>query len=174
MAEAVRSMGKETTIICPSEIDGHFHFMNGSKDIQTIDFTTFDFSPFDLFILLDSSSEEQISDQKNYSLSTIPRIVIDHHVTNVIEADVRLVEAEAAATAEIVFGIFKDWNHTITPDMATALFAGLATDTVYFKYSNNAERGFPDRSPTSLLPVLNGNSSFGTSITIIISMLFDY
>lgn len=142
MAEAIRSMGKETTVVCPSEVENHFHFMKGAEHIQTIDFSTFDFQRYDLFILLDSSSEEQITDRKGMQLPSIPRLIIDHHLTNVIEADVRLVDAEAPATAQIVFSIFQDWGQKISSDMATALFAGLATDTVFFKYAARPEMAF--------------------------------
>ena len=142
MAEAVRSFGAETTIICPSEVEEHFYFMEGADKIKTIDFSSFDFSVFDLFILLDSSSEEQITDKKGMLLPPIPRLIVDHHVTNIIEAGVRLVDADAPATAQIVFDILNDWQQKISPSMATALLAGLATDTVFFKYASRPESAY--------------------------------
>ena len=142
MSEAALSLGKECLVVCPSEVEEIFYFMKGAEKIKTINFSEFDFKAYDLFILLDSSSEEQITDVKGMKLPGIPRLIVDHHVTNIIEGDVVLVDADSPATAQIVFNIFSDWKQEITPTMATALLAGLATDTVFFKYASRPESAY--------------------------------
>lgn len=71
------------------------------------------------------------------------KIVIDHHKTNnFTDVNIRLLDKKASATAEIVYQLFQDWGLRINSDMATALFSGIAGDTVFFKYSQNTKLTF--------------------------------
>jgi len=53
-----------------------------------------------------------------------------------------LVEPEAAATALIVYDLFKYAKWTITEKIAQALFVAVATDTGWFQFSNTDSRVF--------------------------------
>jgi phosphoesterase RecJ-like protein len=64
------------------------------------------------------------------------RINIDHHHDNTRFADVNLVETGASSTAEIVYGLAVALGAEITPEIASALYVGLITDTGKFMYEN--------------------------------------
>ena len=53
-----------------------------------------------------------------------------------------MLDEKASAAAEIVYRLFSDWGLRINSDMATALFSGIAGDTVFFKYGQNAKLTF--------------------------------
>ena len=55
-------------------------------------------------------------------------------------ADIRLLDAKASATAEIVYDILLALGVTLTQDMATCLMCGLLTDTGSFRYNNVTPR----------------------------------
>lgn len=135
-------MGKNTQIICPDEVDAKLHFIQGASEIKNVDFATFDFSPYDLFIILDTSSFEQVTNIKNFTPPTIDTIVIDHHITNEVTGIIKLVDTKASATTEIVYKLLQDWKIALSPQNATALFAGLADDTVFFRYTHDAESAY--------------------------------
>jgi bifunctional oligoribonuclease and PAP phosphatase NrnA len=63
-------------------------------------------------------------------------INIDHHHDNTRFGDVNLVEVGASCTAEIVYDLARLLGAKITPEIASALYVGLITDTGKFMYEN--------------------------------------
>jgi len=127
---------KDVLIISSEKIKENFSFLGEEvKKIKVIDFSSFNFSSFDLFLILDSSSYDRITGSKKIFLpKNIKRIVIDHHLNNLIESDIKLVDDKACATCEILFKLFLDWRVKISKNLATLILAGIAGDTVFFRY----------------------------------------
>jgi bifunctional oligoribonuclease and PAP phosphatase NrnA len=67
-------------------------------------------------------------------------INIDHHHDNTHFGDVNLVEVDASSTAEIVYELAVLLGVPITPELASALYVGLVTDTGKFMYENTNAR----------------------------------
>jgi bifunctional oligoribonuclease and PAP phosphatase NrnA len=63
-------------------------------------------------------------------------INIDHHHDNTRFGDVNLVDTRASSTAEIVYELAGLLGGRITPEIASALYVGLVTDTGKFMYEN--------------------------------------
>jgi phosphoesterase RecJ-like protein len=63
-------------------------------------------------------------------------INIDHHHDNTCFGDINLVEVGASCTAEIVYDLALLLGAKITPEIASALYVGLITDTGKFMYEN--------------------------------------
>ena len=63
-------------------------------------------------------------------------INIDHHHDNTRFGDANLVDTDASSTAEIVYELTRHMGVEITPEMASALYVGLVTDTGRFMYEN--------------------------------------
>jgi phosphoesterase RecJ-like protein len=63
-------------------------------------------------------------------------INIDHHHDNTRFGDINLVEGSASCTAEIVYDLALLLGAKITPEIASALYVGLITDTGKFMYEN--------------------------------------
>jgi bifunctional oligoribonuclease and PAP phosphatase NrnA len=63
-------------------------------------------------------------------------INVDHHHDNTLFGDVNLVETGASSTAEIVYKLAIASGAEITPEIASALYVGLITDTGKFMYEN--------------------------------------
>jgi bifunctional oligoribonuclease and PAP phosphatase NrnA len=61
---------------------------------------------------------------------------LDHHHDNTRFGTLNLVDTEASCTAEIVFRIARLLGIEITPEIATALYVALVTDTGRFMYEN--------------------------------------
>jgi phosphoesterase RecJ-like protein len=61
---------------------------------------------------------------------------IDHHHDNTRFGTVNLVDTTASCTAEIVLEVAKRLGAEITPEIASALYVGLVTDTGRFMYEN--------------------------------------
>ena len=61
---------------------------------------------------------------------------IDHHHDNTRFGNVNLVDTRASCTAEILYPLARLLGAEITPDIATALYVALVTDTGRFMYQN--------------------------------------
>ena len=67
---------------------------------------------------------------------------IDHHISNSGYAEHNFIIDKAAATAEILAGLFLDEGFTIDPVTAQALYIGIATDTGQFRFGSTTQQVF--------------------------------
>lgn len=136
MAQVVKSLGKEITVICPSDIPSDLMFLNGSNEIVRVNFTTFDFSVYDLFLILDSSNYSMVTGLKDSDKPSIKTIVIDHHPATGQFGDISLVDSGVTSTGELLYRLFNDWGVEISQDSAECLLTGIMGDTGTFQYQN--------------------------------------
>jgi len=61
---------------------------------------------------------------------------IDHHHDNTRFGTLNLVDTDASCTAEVVFELAKLLGAEVTPEIASALYVALVTDTGRFMYEN--------------------------------------
>jgi bifunctional oligoribonuclease and PAP phosphatase NrnA len=129
--------GKETASVCADTLHQIFRFLPLAETFLT------DFRPerFDLIVSLDCGSPDQTVFLKTepLALKNRPVINIDHHPSNTAFGDINLVSDTAASTTQIIFGLLKEWNAQISPQIATCLLAGLYTDTGSFMHSNTCD-----------------------------------
>ena len=130
--QILRSIGKSAQTFIDDTVRRNLHVLPHFDEIQRpAENQTFD---ADLILVLDTSVD-RIGNVRN--LSDAPILNVDHHVTNTGDgADYLYVEPDAAATCEIVYQLACELNATITPEIATCLYTGLATDTGFFQFSN--------------------------------------
>lgn len=89
-----------------------------------------------VMVAFDAGSADRLGELAGPASRAETLIVIDHHVTNEGFGHIDLVDAGAAATAEIVIRLLDRLGWEITEPIATALLTGLVTDTGRFQYSN--------------------------------------
>lgn len=140
LAKVLESMGKNVTIICPSDIPNDLRFLNGSEKIKKIDYSNFKFIEYDLFLAIDSSNYTMVSGLKELKqTSEVPIIVIDHHFSNDGFGKLNLIDSQATSTGELLYKVFEDWGSTLTADIAECLLTGIVGDTGCFMYQNVGE-----------------------------------
>lgn len=128
----LRVQGKEVVGFIPDEPPEFFAFLPGLRELTVL---KPDVSTFDLVLVLDYTQlyrthmEEEVLAHPN-------TICIDHHYDNLKQANLNLVVPEAAATAQIVYELFKEAGIEITPDIATCLLTGIFTDTGSFMHDS--------------------------------------
>jgi bifunctional oligoribonuclease and PAP phosphatase NrnA len=71
-----------------------------------------------------------------------PMLMVDHHVSNVGFAEHDFVIPDAAATAEVLAGLFFDAGLKPDPVAAQALYVGIASDTGQFRFPSTTPRVF--------------------------------
>lgn len=123
-------LGKSAEVLIDDDVPECFGFL---PDIEAIKKPEADSYEADLLVMLDVSKDRIGTVAEK---CTAPILNIDHHRTNDGEADFLYLDAERAATAEIVYQLLAELP--VTPDEAVALsiFTGISTDTGNFKFSN--------------------------------------
>src|SRR3989344_909618 len=139
MTRLLKFWKREVRIISPSALPINLNFVLKNEMVETVDFSTFPFGEYDLFIVLDSGSWHRVSGAKNMEKPGIPIVVIDHHVTNQKFGEINLVVTDAPATCEVLYFLFGDWKVVIDndperPDLAKPLLTGIIGDTGAFRF----------------------------------------
>ncbi|MFA6198157.1 MAG: bifunctional oligoribonuclease/PAP phosphatase NrnA [Patescibacteria group bacterium] len=124
--------GKKTT---------RFDFLIGHDAIVT-DWNDININQVELSVTVDFADPKQlgVSPQVWKMLSSKPLINIDHHGTNANFGSLNLVDAEAAATTELVYTYFETNSIVYDKEIATCLMAGIVYDTGNFVHINTTER----------------------------------
>lgn len=133
----LKSINKDFSLISgDSSIPMNFSKLPGFKKIVNKNIFEVDLNKFDLYIVLDSSSTDQITKIRPLDLrNKIETIVIDHHGSNLLFGDINLVDKNSPATSQIIYQLFLKWKVKINYEMATALMIGIYSDTGGFKFS---------------------------------------
>jgi bifunctional oligoribonuclease and PAP phosphatase NrnA len=123
--------GKNVTLIQgDSLLPQNLSHLPGTNKIVTKNINQMDLSTFDLFIILDSASFNQITKLNNFKLpKRLKTIVIDHHQSNEKFGKINMVIPNSPATAQIVYDFLVYRKIKITPQIAACLFIGIFTDT---------------------------------------------
>jgi phosphoesterase RecJ-like protein len=145
MMHLLKGIDKEVTVIGgDSSLPQLFGCLPGFDQIISKNYFQVDPKEFDLFLLLDTSSLNQVSKIAEVIFpEELDTVVIDHHDTTSSDfGKINLVEASASSTCEILYELMKEWPIKITPQMAICLFAGIYIDTGGFKYSKTGPGTF--------------------------------
>lgn len=85
---------------------------------------------------LDSPTLERLGKIQEIIPKDAVIINIDHHISNEYFGTINWVTESMCATGEIILTLLKEMNIDITPDIATALYVSIVTDTGRFTHNN--------------------------------------
>jgi len=122
----LRAMGKETETIYPTNPEFAY-----TRQPKTVLVNSHSFIP-DLIIVLDTATQKRCYISEAFSL--VPLIVIDHHISNDIDATVRCVDPNASSACELLYELMMLWDAScITKKIAESLAMGILYDTQVFR-----------------------------------------
>ena len=108
------------------------------------------FDRYDALLVVDTGTWSQLPGLKERIANwDVPKLVLDHHLTQEAWATQKLVVTEAAAAGEIVAELLEQWGIALDGAIATCLFIAITTDTGWFQFSNT--RPFTLRLGATLL-----------------------
>ncbi|MBQ3553754.1 MAG: bifunctional oligoribonuclease/PAP phosphatase NrnA [Clostridia bacterium] len=97
----------------------------------------------DTALAVDCGAEGRLGKLASFYMSAKTKLCIDHHLSNHPFGDVYYCRPEAAATAELIYGLAKEMLGEEFPmAVKIGIYTGLSTDTGHFKYSNVTEHTF--------------------------------
>lgn len=155
MVLALRKKRIESRVLLLSHLPAKYAFVFrdhaiGHDDAEKAFPADLDLNAFDAILVIDTGTWSQLPGLKDRFLATrVPRLVIDHHLTQEDWADVKLVVKEAAAAGEVVAELLARWPIDLDGPIASALYLAIASDTGWFQFSNT--RPFTHRLAARLI-----------------------
>ena len=117
LCRGMRSLGKKANVVCADNIPEKYAFMQADMESQSFEpahFVSVDIAAPHLMGKLSEAYENKIE------------ICIDHHMGNSINAPMKLVEEDAAATGEIIWILLEAMGAQIEKATASCLFAAIS------------------------------------------------
>ena len=145
LALLLRQLGKSLRIVNTSPMPPHLLFLDPDRLVEQ--FGTGDtaaaVAAAELHVIVDTSSWNQLSDVgAAMKKSSAKRVVIDHHVSADDLKAVEFKDSKREATGALIVELAESLGWSITPTAATALFAAVATDTGWFRFSSTTGNTF--------------------------------
>ena len=140
----LKDMGKSVEVIIDDDLPDDFDFLPGYELIKKPEAEKYE---ADLLVLLDVSYDERIGRLREKYQGTV--LNIDHHGTNKGDVDYLYLDADRAATAEIIYQLVQELKVKVSQDIAYCLYTGMTTDTGHFRYSNTS--AFTMRAAAAML-----------------------
>jgi phosphoesterase RecJ-like protein len=141
MAHILHLMGKQCVPACADPAPQNLSFLPGIELLQQTLVDEF----FDLVIALDAGELRRFGrlydDHKSF-LDHVPIINIDHHISSSGCGQVNIIDATAAASAELLVIFQQQAGLPLNRDAALCFLTGLITDTSSFQFTNTTPRSF--------------------------------
>ncbi|MEW6412842.1 MAG: bifunctional oligoribonuclease/PAP phosphatase NrnA [Candidatus Zixiibacteriota bacterium] len=138
VAEFVRSLGKDVSLVRDNDIPHKYRFLNGVNDIPPVDHYRGN-ELFDTAVILECPSVTRIGRASRF-LNDTKIINIDHHLDNSEFGDVNWLNVKASSVGEMVYELFQLAGLTIAPPVAEQLYTAVMTDTGRFRYRSTSPR----------------------------------
>lgn len=134
LCRGLRWLGRRAAVRCSDEVGPKYAFLfRGLAEDE--------FEP-DLCCAVDIADRALIGEPLLSKWGDRVDLCVDHHPSNTLYAARTLLDPKAAATCEVVFDLLRALSVPLSPDIATALYTGITTDTGCFKYTNVTPRTY--------------------------------
>ena len=139
LAHILESLGKTVAIVNSDEVPEHIEFMDPDNRVGVLGSTvTMEaLRVFDVVIVVDTSAWVQLGRMaevvRNFQGV---RVVIDHHVSEDDMQALVFKDDRAEATGRLIVQVAEALGVKLTPTIAEPLFAAIATDTGWFRFSS--------------------------------------
>jgi phosphoesterase RecJ-like protein len=134
----LQSLNKSFIMINEDKTPIKFEYLSGYDNIQNAGIMDTIPRQYRNIIAVDCADFSRIGIVQNWFEDNPIILNIDHHPTNDQYGTIPLIQAEAAATAEILFYLIEALGITWTKSLADCIYTGLLTDTGGFRYSNTS------------------------------------
>ncbi len=139
LRRVLRSLGKEADVYFHEPVLPRYRFLPDADAAREwiVDQAVNILAGADLLVVVDTCAVAQLDDMAAVIIgASLARLAIDHHVTRDAIVDEILLDTSAGACALIIAQLCEKAGWSPDAAAATLLYAGLATDTGWFSFSN--------------------------------------
>ena len=135
----LRELGKNVVVYNQDHTPERYRFLPAAQnivhDINNIE-------QYDVGIILDCSELARVGDEAE-SIGKIKKLInVDHHVSNNGFCSLKMLDAQASSTGELLFRLMREMRVNMSRDICTNLYAAIITDTGNFRYSSTRKETF--------------------------------
>jgi phosphoesterase RecJ-like protein len=143
LADVLHAHGKTARLVVASALPPRYDFLDPGRRVRRFTPPGDEHRDAEAVIVLDTGAWGQLGDFGTFLRSlTVPKVVIDHHLTQDDLGAVRLVDATAEATGRLVYEAVAALGGPLPASAAHALFVALAMDTGWFRHRNTTAATF--------------------------------
>lgn len=139
MAAVLEALGKQVRIVNGHPTPPNLAFIDPARKIETIneDVRPEKLADCDCLMILDTSAWQQLGPMRAViEASSATKIVLDHHVSEDDLGATQFKNTTAEATGRLVVEAAEHLGVALTPQIAAPLFAAIATDTGWYRFSS--------------------------------------
>ncbi|HEU5162727.1 MAG TPA: bifunctional oligoribonuclease/PAP phosphatase NrnA [Thermoanaerobaculia bacterium] len=133
----IRQLGKDATILMRDPFWKPLGKMPGAGDVLVAETLPADYpAGYDALFAMECPEPERTG----FAILPGPVVNIDHHLGNKMYGEVNYVDLDAPSVGEMVLQLAREMEMPLDPEMATAMYVSLASDTGFFRYMNTTLR----------------------------------
>jgi len=139
----LKNSHKDVRIINSSRVPKNLQFMLEGSEIELWDSEVH--SPFvekSAILILDTSEEHHLGSIREALKKAKEVFIIDHHEPKPMSRLKGFVDSSASSTSELAVELACSLGVNLTPNIATAAYAGIAFDSGFFSYPKTSMRTF--------------------------------
>ena len=135
----LRELGKNVVVYNQDHTPERYRFLPAAQnivhDINNVE-------QYDVGIVLDCSELARVGDEAE-SIGKIKKLInVDHHVSNNGFCSLKMLDAQASSTGELLFRLMREMRVNMSRDICINLYAAIITDTGNFRYSSTRKETF--------------------------------
>lgn len=141
MAAVLEALGKHVRIVNGQATPPNLAFIDPAKRVAALGegVAAADLADADVLIVLDTSAWQQLGPMADVVRATkAKKLVVDHHVSGDDLGAELFKDTTAEATGHLVVQAADALGVAITPDIAHAAYAAIATDTGWFRFNSTS------------------------------------
>jgi phosphoesterase RecJ-like protein len=135
----LKAMGKKVVVYNQDRTPERYQFLPAAHNISH---NLNNIEQYDTCIVLDCSDITRVGDEAENIRKIKKMINIDHHVSNNGFSALKMLDANASSTGELVFRLMREMRVKMSRDICTNLYAAIITDTGSFRYSSTTKETF--------------------------------
>jgi len=145
LAQILQALGKQVVVCNGDPVPEHIGFIDLQSQVGVLGLSVQpkELWKIDVLIVVDTSAWVQLGPMAEV-VRAFPgeRVIIDHHVSQDDLGAIEFKEETAEATGRLILELGEALGVEITPAIALPLFAAIATDTGWFRFSSVKEETF--------------------------------
>ncbi len=139
--ECLKALGKDAVVAMNDAIPDAYTWLDPDGDIlaPATDADVEGLGSTDVVVIVDANGWDRLGRlRKPLEASAAVKVVIDHHPYSELITPVSVIETKASSTAELVYDLIESMGAPLTARAADALYTGILTDTVSFRFARSA------------------------------------
>jgi phosphoesterase RecJ-like protein len=143
LGDVLRQMGKEVRLVLLSSFPPRYRFLDPDHKIEVFAKSGDAWKNCDAVVVMDTGTWNQLGDFGPFLRNlTVPKVVIDHHVTQDDLGALQLVDVKAEATGRLCYEAIQALGQSLSQKAANDLLVALGMDTGWFQHSNTTAASF--------------------------------